>query len=139
MARSTLSPAQFADANSLENLTMDVDGESVTFILEKITSGKSRIRVCWNQIQVSEMDPNDVEYSVWDFDDYSILWNPAPVFEKDGVTITTRVMMTVTDSGGVETQVVDETTTRANIIDYISVNAAEILGYAKDAYYITKL
>ncbi len=139
MARSTLSPAQFADANSLENITMDVGGESVTFILEKTTSGKSRIRVCWNKIQVSETAPDGAVYSVWDFIDYQISWSPAPTFEKDGITLTTRVMTTITDTEGFETQVVDEAATRANIINYISVNAAEILGYAKDAYYLPKL
>jgi len=139
MTRSTLSPEQFANAHSLESRTVTIDNDTITFVLEKATNGNARIRVCWNQKQITEIGPGDTEYLVWDFDEWVLSWTPAPTFVKDGVTITTRVMKMVTDSEGNEKEVVDEDATRANVADYIVVNSGEILGYAKNAFYLPKL
>lgn len=139
MTRSALSPEQFATANSFESRTVTVGSDSVTFVLEKMTNGNAKIRACWNQKQVTEIDPAETEYTVWDFNERVLSWVPAPTFEKDGVTVTTRVMKIVTDSEGNEIEVPDESATLANVADFIAVNAEEIAGYAKDAFYLTRL
>ncbi|MEN6293148.1 MAG: hypothetical protein ABFD07_14195 [Methanobacterium sp.] len=134
MTRSALSPQDFADENQFENRTVTVDNDSITFILEKMTNGNAKIRACWNQKQVTEINPNDEEGLVWDFNEWVLSWVPAPTFTKDGVTITTMATMIVD-----EKEVIDEATTKANVADYIASNAVEILGYAKNAYYLMKL
>ncbi|MEN6551296.1 MAG: hypothetical protein ABFC34_00255 [Methanobacterium sp.] len=139
MTRSRLSPEQFANANSFESRTVTVGSDSVTFIVEKMTNGNAKIRACWNQKQVTEIDPSETECTVWEFDEWVLSWVPSPTFIKDGVTVTTRVMKTVTDSEGNEIEVPDEDATRVNVADFIAVNAVEIAGYAKDAFYLTKL
>lgn len=139
MTRSRLSPEQFAIANSCEYRTVMVGTSPVTFIIEKMTNGNAKIRACWNQTQVTEIDPAGEECTVWDFDEWVLSWVPAPIFEKDGVTVTTRVMETVINSEGNEIEVPDEAATLSNVADFIAVNAVEIAGYAKDAFYLTKL
>ncbi|MFA6769031.1 MAG: hypothetical protein WCR86_11500 [Parabacteroides sp.] len=134
MARSVLSPQQFASAKSLESRTVDVNGVSVTYILEKLVNGNAKIRVCWNQEQVAETGPGGDSYSVWNYDEWVLSWVPAPVFEKDSVSIQTMVTTTVEGS-----EVIDEATTKTNVADYIEVNAVEIFGYAKNACYLTKM
>lgn len=139
MTRSALSPEQYATANEFEYRTVTVDTSTVTFVLEKMVKGNAKIRACWNKKQVTEIDPSETECTVWEFDEWVLSWVPSPTFTKDGVTVTTRVMKTIINSEGNEIEVPDEGATLANVADFIAVNAVEIAGYAKDAFYLTKL
>ncbi len=116
MIESTVSPSGIAVS----------DGYLKLLYVKKM---KARIAAVWDINQMSI--EGDTRYR---FLMEELTWTPPPTFVKDGVTVTTRVM-TVIDGK----EVVDEDATWNNILDYITLNAVEIMGYAKDAYYLTKL
>lgn len=98
-----------------------IDGQECILKYEKRKNGKVWIRVHWNITECTIEDQPNYKWNEW-----IISWVPTPTFEKEGVTIATKVK----DENGN----VDEDATEANILDYILLNAVEIVGYAQDAH-----
>jgi hypothetical protein len=109
-------PAELSDLSSCVNVFLDTSPE-----------GESRIYIRWDFQQSTRTDlVTGTSYPEYSYKEKLIKWTPPPFFMSGGVKTRTKVL----DENG---DIVKEAT-RANIIEYVRINAEEIVGYAQDAY-----
>ncbi|MDD4521710.1 MAG: hypothetical protein PHW84_01995 [Methanosarcina sp.] len=83
--------------------------------------GQARILVRWNAITVQGTKPDGSIYTKHTYQEAVIYWSLPIVYLKDGV----KIKLGTTDSTG------KVTTSTAQIIDFLTVNAAEIAYFAQ--------